>query len=134
MVTVVDTNKLFRQFIGLDSLVNENVQNYPPHNIEKINDDQYVLTLAVAGFSPDNIKTYVQSGYLFIDGEIEQASSDTVYIHRGLSLKNFKRKFILGENMEVKTISLENGLLQIFLERIVPEQDKPKVIPITVRS
>lgn len=129
-----DATKLLRNVIGLDNMINEQVQNYPPHNVEKINDDRYILTIAVAGFAPDGITAYVQNDHLFVEGNLSSKyDANTVFLHRGLSLKDFKRKFTIN-GMMVQNIVLENGLLKIQLERFIPEENKPKNIPITVKS
>lgn len=123
-----------RNFIGLD-LLNEKISNYPPHNIERVNQDVFVLTLAVAGFKHSDLSAYVQGGKLMVEGRIipeptETPVLPTEYLYQGISFRNFKQVFTLGGDVDVTSIVLKNGLLEIVLQRQVPESEKPKYLKI----
>lgn len=123
-----------RNYIGLD-IIEEKTSNYPPHNIEKISQDDYLLTLAVAGFGHQNLKAYVQTGRLVIEGKrvpegYQENPYTTNYIYKGISFRDFRQEFVLGDNVDVIGIHLENGLLHIKLQRQIPESAKPKYIEI----
>jgi molecular chaperone IbpA len=146
---VKNMNELFfpdaflRGFIGADRLTSLNDRisnmastNFPPHNLEKVGDDTYVLTFALAGFSPEDIQLSVHGDVLSIETvsginkEPAEVNPKGNFIHRGISFRHFTRKFVLGEYIHVGSADMENGLLKITLERVVPEAAKPKVIPI----
>jgi molecular chaperone IbpA len=128
-------NALLRHYIGLDrmSRLAEAAQspNYPPFNIEQVGDDKYVLSLAVAGFREDEINISLHDSTLTIKGEKPfNGQPEPSYLHRGLSFRDFTRTFAVAQYIEVLSANMENGLLTITLERIVPESAKPKRIPI----
>lgn len=124
---------LFRNSIGYDGpsfqKFTEISTNFPPHNIERVNDDNYRLTLAVAGYSKEEVSLSVQNDLLTISGQKDDDDTRS-YLHKGIALRNFTRQFKLGEHIEVTDASLENGLLTVELERKVPEEAKPRVIVI----
>jgi molecular chaperone IbpA len=103
--------------------------NYPPHNLVKINDDSYLIELAVAGFSKEEVDVHVSGNQLDISG-VKNDEDDASFIHKGIASRNFRKFFALGEYMEVTGASLKDGLLQITIDRIVPEEKKPKHIKI----
>lgn len=103
--------------------------NYPPYDLLKLDEDNYKLSLAVAGFSKNDIDVSVDNGTLVIKGELEEVSDDKV-IHKGIAGRKFTRTFALGEYMEVTGAELKDGLLSISIERIIPEDKKPKSIKI----
>ena len=131
-------SSLARSFIGFDELFNRamNMQNssnnegYPPYNIEKCGDNNYVITIALAGFNEDDIEIKSQRGILEITGSAPKTDADKVYLHKGIAQRAFTRKFSLEENVEVEGADLTNGLLSIKLLRVVPEEQKPKMIQI----
>jgi molecular chaperone IbpA len=103
--------------------------NYPPHNLIKINDDSYLIELAVAGFSKEEIDVSVHGNQLDVHGlKIDEEESS--FVHKGIASRSFRKFFALGEYMEVTGASLKDGLLQITIDRIVPEDKKPKHIKI----
>ena len=122
---------LLRHAIGFDGLVRSSTLStsvsFPPYNIEQVSDDLYRLTLAVAGYSREDITIAVHQGNLVIKGE-RAAEADNNYIHRGIALRDFVREWKLGEHINVVDAGMENGLLTIDLERVVPEEAKPKQI------
>ena len=122
-------------FVGFESLFDElqkasthQGNNYPPHNIVKIDDDQYIVELAIAGFSMDEIDITVERDKLNIKGA--QESQDRQYLYKGISEKKFNRTFKLAEHVIVSDALLENGVLKITLEMKIPEELKPRKIKI----
>ena len=106
-------------------------QAYPPYDIIKLDEDTYKLSLAVAGFSKDDIKVSVDNGTLIIKGEIVEVI-DAEIVHKGIAGRKFTRTFALGEYMEVTGAEMKDGMLHIDIDRIVPEDKKPKDITIKV--
>lgn len=137
------TSPLMRQTVGFDRFNdlfenllndkgNERFESYPPYNIEKLSDDQYRVVMAVAGFTEKDIDITVEGETLTVTGktiETEEEKGKT-YLHRGIAGRNFERTFRLADHIQVKEADLTNGLLSIDLERIVPEEKKPRMIPI----
>jgi molecular chaperone IbpA len=107
-------------------------ESYPPYDVFQHDDDEYVVTLAVAGFGKEDISVQVDNGTLVVKGERKDLTEDVPkqVVYKGIAARKFTRTFALGEYMEVTSASLENGLLNIFVERIVPEEKKPKSIKI----
>jgi molecular chaperone IbpA len=106
-------------------------QAYPPYDILKLDEDTYKLSLAVAGFSKDDIKVSIDNGTLIIKGEIVEVT-DAEVVHKGIAGRKFTRTFALGEYMEITGAEMKDGLLHIDINRIVPEDKKPKEIAIKV--
>jgi molecular chaperone IbpA len=106
-------------------------QAYPPYDIIKLDEDTYKLSLAVAGFSKDDIKVSVDNGTLIIKGEINEVLEAKV-VHKGIASRKFTRTFALGEYMEVTDAEIKDGMLHINIDRIIPEDKKPKEIAIKV--
>jgi len=139
----IDTNalnQLNRALIGFDRVFEDfenrwanNVQtNYPPHNVLKTGENTYAIQLAVSGFEKDEITVEVDQDRLVIIGErLREEDADTVYLHRGLATRDFQKVFPLAEHVEVRSSSIRNGILTVYLERIVPESLKPRRIEIT---
>ena len=135
----IDLPSLHRHAIGFDSLFDQLNRtfansktdgNYPPHNVVKLDDTHYVIEVAVAGFSEDEINVELKDNVLTVQGE--QAKKEEVeYLHKGISARNFTRTFPLAEHIEVRGATVKNGILAIALEQIVPEENKPKKIAIT---
>jgi molecular chaperone IbpA len=103
--------------------------NYPPHNLIKINDDSYLIELAVAGFSKEEIDVSLHGNQLDVHG-LKLDEEESSFVHKGIASRSFRKFFALGEYMEVTGASLKDGLLQITIDRIVPEDKKPKHIKI----
>jgi len=104
-------------------------ENYPPFDLEQEGDDHYRITLAVAGFSPDEIDVTAQQNLLIVSGR-KGEQEDKTYIHRGIAARSFERRFVLGDYVQVKGADMKDGLLTIELEREIPEEMKPKKIEI----
>jgi molecular chaperone IbpA len=103
--------------------------SYPPYDLVKVDDDTYKLSLAVAGFAKDDIEVSVDNGTLIVQGEGTD-TEDVEVVHKGIAGRKFTRTFALGEYMEVTGATVKDGLLNIDIERIIPEEKKPKVIKI----
>ena len=103
---------------------------YPPYNIKKVDEDRYVIEMAVAGFGKSEIDIELQEGLLSIRGKID-ATDNTEYLYKGIAERGFKREFTLADNVEVKSSTLVNGMLKIWLEAFIPEEKKAKKIDIT---
>jgi molecular chaperone IbpA len=108
--------------------------NYPPYNIVQINEDEYMISLAVAGFGLDNLSVVKDKNFLVIEGKEYQSDSEKIvpnYLHKGISNRDFRREFQLADHVEISNASLELGILNVYLKREVPESAKPKTIAIT---
>ena len=134
-----DFSPLFRSTIGFDRLarlvdatrVDGAAQSYPPYNIEKTGEDAYRLTMAVAGFSQDELDITVHENSLIVTGKAQREDADGRYLHRGIARRAFERRFSLADHIKVAGASLDNGLLHVDLVREVPEAMKPRQIKIS---
>lgn len=106
-----------------------NSQSYPPYDLIKLDEDTYRLSIAIAGFSREDIDITVDNGTLIIKGEIVEVA-DAEIVHKGIAGRKFVRSFALGEYMEVTGAEMKDGMLHINVDRIVPEDKKPKTIEI----
>ena len=104
------------------------MQTYPPYNIKKIDENKYVIELAVAGFGRQDLELELQDGTLTVKGNV--VSDDSEYLYKGIAERAFTRQFTLADTVEIKNADLINGMLKIWLERFVPEEKKPKKINI----
>jgi molecular chaperone IbpA len=137
MRTAYDFSPLFRSSVGFDRIFDllENatrvqaIDNWPPYNIEKVGEDQYRITMAVAGFSPDELNLTSQPNWLVVSGQ-KQGEESTQYLHRGIATRSFERRFELADHVKVKDARLDNGLLTIELVREVPEEMRPRRIEV----
>jgi molecular chaperone IbpA len=118
-----------RDLARLDNAHRTNSQSYPPYDILKLDEDTYRLSLAIAGFTKDNIDVSVDNGTLVIKGEITEVV-DAEIVHKGIAGRKFVRSFALGEYMEVTGAELKDGMLNVNIDRVVPEEKKPKTIKI----
>ena len=118
-----------RELSRLNTAHKTNLQSYPPYDLIKLDQDTYRLSLAVAGFMKDNIDISVDNGTLIIKGEITEVT-DAEVVHKGIAGRKFVRSFALGEYMEVTGAELKDGMLNISVDRVVPEEKKPKTIKI----
>jgi molecular chaperone IbpA len=120
----------FNRDLGrLNTAYKTNSQSYPPYDLIKLNDDTYRISLAIAGFSKEDINVSVDNGTLIIKGEIVEVT-DAEVVHKGIAGRKFVKSFALGEYMEVTSAELKDGMLHINIDRIVPEEKKPKSIKI----
>ena len=118
-----------RVFDELNRVQSTSQSNYPPYNIRKGNEeDSYLIELAVAGFGKDDLSVMVKENNLTIEGDISH--KDSAFVHQGISQRKFSRNIVLAEDVLVKGSDLSNGILSIFLERVVPEEKKARTIDI----
>ncbi|RVT97480.1 Hsp20 family protein [Rhodovarius crocodyli] len=136
-MNAVDFSPLFRTAIGFDRLARlvegargTEAQSYPPYNIERTGEDNYVLTLAVAGFSEQELELEVKGDTLLVAGRPANQATERSFLHRGIAGRAFERRFVLADHLVVKGAELRNGLLHVALERVVPEALKPRRIEI----
>jgi molecular chaperone IbpA len=138
-ITTLDLPHFHRATIGFDRLFNEmetrfansaNGNGYPPYNIAQINDDEYMISLAVAGFGMDNLDITKDGNTLKIEGTTPPGGENVNYLHKGIGGRNFRREFTLADHVEVHCANLELGMLNIHLKREVPEELQPKKIKI----
>lgn len=104
-------------------------QTYPPYDVLKLDEDTYQVSIAVAGFTKNDIEISVEDNTLIVKGEIVEVA-DGEYLHKGIASRKFTRTFALGEYMEVAGAEIKDGMLHIGIDRIVPEEKKPKTIKI----
>ncbi len=125
-----------RLFNSLDSLVSQEAKAYPPYNIELLDEDVWLVSVALAGFSKDDISIETKENSLTIRGakESETKQEGREFLHRGIAERSFELRFQLGDYVEVKHATLENGLLNIELRREVPESKKARQITINEAS
>jgi molecular chaperone IbpA len=137
-MNALDFSPLFRSAIGFDRMARlmetaraaADGPAYPPYNIEATGEDTYVLTMAVAGFAPEDLELTVRENVLTVSGKAPQASGNGRYLHRGIAGRAFERRFVLADHLLVEGAKLENGLLHVELRRQVPEALKPRRIQI----
>ncbi len=136
-----DFSPLFRSTVGFDRLFDrldsvaqyDTNQSYPPYNIERSDETHYRISIAVAGFGEKDLTAEVRDGVLTVQGKRADENArneNSGYLYQGIAGRAFERRFQLAEHVEVKGAKLENGLLHVDLERIVPDERKPRRIPI----
>jgi len=133
-----DFSPLYRSTVGFDRLFDlldqtslaEAAPNWPPYNVEKYGDDHYRVSMAVAGFSPDDIEITQQENALLVTGQKHSEAETQQLLYRGIATRNFKQTFKLADHVKVTGANLENGLLTVDLVREVPEAMKPRRIEI----
>lgn len=139
----LNLNPLFRQTVGFDRLIHlmdaaqraeDAGSSYPPYNIEKLADDRYRISMAVAGFAPSDITIVAKPNQVTVSGQAKADDEKAQFLHRGIAGRAFERKFDLADHIRVDTAALENGLLHIELVREVPEAMKPRTIAITTAN
>lgn len=139
-MNAIDFSPLMRSAIGFDRFarlldgarMQSETQAYPPYNIEVTGEDSYVLTMAVAGFGPEDIDVVVRDDTLTVSGKAAPPAPDAErrFIHRGIAGRAFERRFVLADHLVVQGARMENGMLHIALRREVPEALKPRRIAI----
>lgn len=141
-MTRIDLSPFYRSAIGFDRMANlvDNLfhttdsgnSNFPPYNIQKIGETDYRITMAVAGFDENELDVTIHDGTLIIAGRSEQetADDDKTFLYRGIAGRQFERRFQLADFIEIKSASLNKGLLHINLKREIPEKMKPRKISI----
>ena len=138
-LTAGDLERFMGLSIGFDSMFNRvmNFPNtsqesgFPPYNIRKIDDYKYIIELALAGFSESDIEVEVADGTLTVRSKEDKSTDENQYVHRGIAKRAFSKSWTLSDDIVVKGAEFNNGLLNISLEKVVPEEKKPRLIPIT---
>lgn len=134
----LDFSPLFRSMIGFDRLADlldgqlTTPNAYPPYNIEKTGEDDYRISMAVAGFNQDDLDITVENGTLVVKGHKAEEGTDEgrTYLHRGIATRAFEQRFQLADHVEVKDARIENGMLSVELVREIPERLKPRKISV----
>jgi molecular chaperone IbpA len=137
-MTTYDFAPLFRTAIGFDRLARlmdsavstAEAPSYPPYNIEKTGDDTYRMTMAVAGFRPEDLDITVKENTLVVSGRVTGEGEKGEVLYRGIAGRAFERRFVLADHIVVEDADLQNGLLHVGLKRVVPEALKPRRIAI----
>ena len=142
-LTTLDLPNFHRATIGFDRLFEQmntqfanspNGNGYPPYNIAQINEDEYMISLAVAGFGMDNLSIEKDGKMLRIEGSAPKGDDEVNYLHKGIAGRNFQREFTLADHVDVQSAGLELGMLNVHLKRNVPEELQPKKIKIVDNS
>jgi len=128
-----------RFFVGFDDTYNrmikfhddltKNIPNYPPYNIRKLEENRYLIEVAIAGFSKSDIEITFEDNKLIINGKSKEDNTDA-FLFKGIANRAFTRTFLLDDNIEIKDADMMNGMLKIFLEKFIPEHKKPKKIEV----
>ena len=142
-----DIPALHKFGIGFDNMFDDlmrvstqqSTSNYPPYNIVQINEDEYMISMAVAGFGHDNLTVTKDKKFLIVEGKhsretVENEDATTKYLHKGISERSFRREFQLADHVEISNAHLELGILSVHLKREVPEEARPKTIAITYKE
>jgi molecular chaperone IbpA len=137
-LTTLDLPTFTRSTVGFDQLFNELTRDfanskstgYPPYNVAELNDHEWMISVAVAGFDMDNLDITLEKSTLTVEGTAPGGDEDVKYLHKGIGGRNFRRAFTLAEHVEVEGAELKNGILNIHLKRNVPEALQPKKIAI----
>ena len=118
-----------RYFEDLERMSNISQTNYPPYNVVKVDEEHFVVELAVAGFSKKDISITKEKNVLIIEGKLEDESKD--FVHKGLASRAFKRSWTLSDDIVIEGAELKDGILSVSLEKVIPEEDKPVEIKIS---
>lgn len=119
----------FNRLTKIHDDITKNIPNYPPYNIKKTGDNTYLIEIAVAGFAKQDIEIELVDGKMIITGKTHSDDQDN-FLFKGIANRAFTRTFALDDQIEVKDAEIYNGLLKVFLERIIPEHKKPKKIEV----
>ena len=120
----------FNKMAKIHDDLTKSIPNYPPYNIKKTGDTTYVIEIAVAGFARQDIEIELADGKMIIKGNANGADQEENFLFKGISNRAFTRTFALEDQIEVQDAAMLNGMLKIFLERIIPEHKKPKKIEV----
>lgn len=141
----IDLPTFHRHTVGFDRLFDEltrtfansagsRTDNYPPYNIVKLDETHYIIEVAVAGFDESELDVELKDSVLYVKGQKERKESTAEYLHRGVSSRSFERIFTLMPDIEVRAATVENGILAIALEHVIPEEKKPRKIALTFKK
>jgi molecular chaperone IbpA len=120
----------FNKLLGLKNDLNKHVSSYPPYNIKKLDDNEFELEFAVAGFNKRDIKVTVDNGKLYVSGVMSDIDDETEYLHKGIATRSFSSTFALGEHVEVEDAEVDNGLLKVKVIKYTPKHLQPKEITV----
>lgn len=142
-----DMSKFDKYFVGADTMLKtlarahdnfaQSIPGYPPYNIAKVDDNKYVIEMAVAGFGKQNLDIEMVDGTLIVKGGMnvhdmaEESTNPMQYVYKGIADRSFSRKFAVSDTVEVKNAELINGMLKIWLENIIPDHKKPRKVDIS---
>jgi molecular chaperone IbpA len=137
-ITTLDLPQFHRATIGFDRLFEQmnthanspNGNGYPPYNIAQVNEDEFIISVAVAGFGMEDLDVTKDGDQLKIEGTAPKGDEEVNYLHKGIGGRNFRREFTLADHVEVEGATLELGMLNVHLKREVPDALKPKTIKI----
>lgn len=137
-LTTLDLPSFYKATVGFDNMfedmekafANQSSGGYPPYNIVQLADNEYVISLAVAGFSMEDLELTKEKNQLQITGSSPKGDENVKYLYKGIGGRSFRREFALAEHIDVMSANLENGMLNIHLKRTVPEELQPKKIEI----
>ena len=138
-LTTLDLPNFHRATIGFDRLFEQmerqfanspNGQGYPPYNVAQLNEDEFMISLAVAGFGMENLSIEKDGDQLRVEGTAPGGDEEVNYLHKGIGARNFRREFTLADHVDVEDAKLELGMLNIHLKRNIPEELQPKKIKI----
>lgn len=125
---LVGFDDIVTKFANLASKPQVKLGNYPPHNIRKLDENTYQIELAVAGFARQDITVELGNNVLTVSGAVTSLPEEGEILYRGIGMRNFMRTFAVQDKVEVANAKLINGMLKILLERVVPEENKPKKV------
>ena len=139
-LTAGDLERFMGITVGFDTMFDrlrqftptQQENGYPPYNIRKVDEYNYVIEIALAGFSERDIEVEVAEGIVSVRSKEDKETDETEYVHRGIARRSFSRKWTLSDDMIVNEAEFQNGLLNINLEKVVPDEKKPRIVPITV--
>lgn len=135
----IDLSPLYANTVGYDTFgtlldaafsTDRQGSGYPPYDIERVDENRYAITIAVAGFQESELDVQVEKGVLTVRGRKEEPKKDSRYLHRGIASRAFERKFDLADHVEVVDAQLNNGLLHVSLVKEIPDAMKPRKIPV----
>ena len=139
----IDFSPLFRHSVGFErkqrlldasTRMESSAPSYPPYNIEQMGEDAYRISLAVAGFGEQDLDVTVEENTLVVTGKLADNTEDKTFLHRGIAGRAFERRFELADHIKVVGGSLVNGLLNIDLDRVIPEEKRPRKIVIETKE
>ena len=120
----------FNKFAKLHDEVTKNIPNYPPYNIKQVTENKYLIEVAVAGFAKQDVELTFEDNKLIVTGKASDDSDAASFLWKGIANRAFTRTFVLNDQVEIENAEMMNGMLKIFLERIIPVHKKSKTIPI----
>jgi len=139
--TIKDFDKIFigfdqplAQIQKLHQDLSKNIPNYPPYNIRKNSENSYTIEIAVAGFGQNEIDVEIDGGKLIVKGNLANSDTEDNFLFRGIANRAFTRSFAIDDHIEVKDAELFNGMLKIALERLIPEEQKAKKVPVKTKG